>query len=155
MTDNALPRRSIVALAGAGAAVPLLAACGSKGNQVAGDPNAPASTPATSAATTGTGGGNAPSGTQLGATSAIPVGGGAVFASESVVVTQPTKGQFKCFSSICTHAGCSVAAGATLDCPCHGSKFSITDGSVLQGPAATALPEKKITVSGGEIYLQA
>jgi Rieske Fe-S protein len=149
MTDNAVPRRSVVALAGAGVAVPLLAACGSNNNQVAGDPN----TPAPTATGTGTGGGSA--GTPLGATSAIPVGGGAVFASESVVVTQPTKGQFKCFSSICTHAGCAVAAGATLDCPCHGSKFSITDGSVLQGPAATALPEKQITVSGGEIFLQA
>lgn len=148
MTENAVPRRSVVALAGAGVAVPLLAACGSKGNQVADDPNTPASTPAR-------GGGSGPTGTQLGATSDIPVGGGAVFSGESVVVTQPTAGQYKCFSSICTHAGCSVFAGATLDCPCHGSKFSITDGSVLQGPAATPLAEKKITVSGGEIYLQA
>lgn len=153
-SGSALPRRSVVALAGAGAAIPLLAACGSKGSDVASDPATTASATARTTATA-TGKGGTPSGTQLGATSDIPVGGGAVFSGESVVVTQPTAGEFKCFSSICTHAGCSVAAGATLDCPCHGSKFSITDGSVIQGPASTPLPAKTIAVSGGEIYLQA
>jgi Rieske Fe-S protein len=84
----------------------------------------------------------------------VPVGGGAVFSGESVVVTQPSAGEFKCFSSVCTHAGCTVAAGPTLDCPCHGSRFSITDGSVLQGPATSPLPEKRISVKAGQIYLE-
>jgi nitrite reductase/ring-hydroxylating ferredoxin subunit len=155
MTENALPRRSVVALAGVGVAIPLLAACAASG-EVASDPNV---TP-TGKATKGTKGtskaskGATPSGTQLASTTDIPVGGAAVFSSQAVVVTQPTAGEFKCFSSVCTHAGCSVAAGETLDCPCHGSKFSITDGSVLQGPASVALPEKTIAVSGGEIFLQ-
>jgi Rieske Fe-S protein len=74
--------------------------------------------------------------------------------AESVVVTQPEAGRFRCFSSICTHAGCPVAAaGTTLRCPCHGSEFSIADGSVLVGPATRSLPPREITVTGGDVRL--
>src|SRR5215469_9367558 len=42
-------------------------------------------------------------GTTLAKTSDIPVGGGVIYANEHVVVTQPSAGTFKCFSSTCTH----------------------------------------------------
>ena len=91
----------------------------------------------------------------LGKTSEIPVGGGKIFAPERVVVTQPTKGTFKAFSSICTHQSCPVAsvANGTINCDCHGSKYSITDGSVKNGPAPRPLPPEQITVSGDSITL--
>jgi len=149
MTENAVPRRSVVALAGVGLAMPLLAACAAASSEVASDPNAAPATKSTKKGSKA-----AHSGTQLAATSDIPVGGAALFSSQAVVVTQPTAGEFKCFSSVCTHAGCSVAAGSTLVCPCHGSEFSITDGSVLMGPASVPLPAKKIAVAGGEIFLE-
>src|SRR4051794_14697051 len=38
----------------------------------------------------------------------IPVGGGKVFDRLKVVVTQPTAGDFKAFTAICTHQGCTV-----------------------------------------------
>jgi Rieske Fe-S protein len=108
-------------------------------------------TPAAPAAAAGT-----PAGTVLGATSQIPVGGGMIFASQKVVVTQPTAGTFKGFSSTCTHAGCQVSqvSDGTIDCPCHGSKYSIKDGSVQAGPAPQALPAANVTVQGGQIFLQ-
>ena len=89
------------------------------------------------------------------ATSDIEVGGGSIFADEEVVITQPAEGEFKAFSAACTHQGCLVSSvsDGTIDCSCHGSKFSIEDGSVVQGPATTALAEAKITVSGDEISL--
>jgi Rieske Fe-S protein len=95
-------------------------------------------------------------GTVLGLASDIPVGGGKVYTTAQVVVTQPAMGQYKAFSAICTHVGCicNQVAGGTINCPCHGAKFKITDGSVVAGPASTPLAGAKVTVSGGKIYLQ-
>ncbi|MFF4397928.1 Rieske (2Fe-2S) protein [Streptomyces sp. NPDC001480] len=94
-------------------------------------------------------------GQDLGATGDIPVGGGKVFADRKVVVTQPKEGEFKAFSAICTHMGCTVnkVANGTIDCPCHGSKYHIADGAVAHGPAQRPLPPKKITVNGKSIRL--
>ena len=85
----------------------------------------------------------------------IPVGGGKIFKEQNVVITQPKKGTFKCFSAECTHAGCQVAevAKGTINCPCHGSKFKVADGSVANGPASKPLPARKITVDGDSITL--
>jgi len=94
-------------------------------------------------------------GTELARTSEIPVGGGKIFKDEKVVVTQPKQGEFKAFSNICTHQGCQVTSvsGGTINCPCHGSKFNITDGSVANPPADQPLPEKQIKVTGDSIEL--
>ena len=88
-------------------------------------------------------------------TSDIPVGGGKIYADESVVVTQPTEGDFKCFTAVCTHQGCLVSNvdGGTINCTCHGSMFSIEDGSVEGGPAPSPLDAVKISVEGDSITL--
>jgi Rieske Fe-S protein len=95
-------------------------------------------------------------GTLLGHAAQVPVGGGTIFTAEKVVVTQPVKGRFKAFSAICTHVGClcDAVAGGTIDCPCHGSKFSVTTGAVVVGPATRPLPAAAIAVTDGEILLQ-
>ena len=94
-------------------------------------------------------------GAVLGTTSQIPVGGGVIFGDSKVVVTQPTAGTFKAFTSVCTHQGCQVAsvANGTINCECHGSKFSIKDGSVVHDPATQPLAAKQIKVSGDSITL--
>src|SRR5205085_216351 len=126
----------------------LLAACGSSGSDSATD--APAATPSaggtTSAGTTGAGGAGGVGGAQtLASTSDIKVGGGEVFQDQQVVVTQPQAGQFKCFTAVCSHQGCIVAnvSGGTINCDCHGSQYSIEDGSVVTGPATFPLAEEK------------
>ena len=135
-------------LAGAGAAclAGTLAACGS-GSTAA-------------VATTTTGGssaspGSGSGGTILGAASEIPEGGGKIFTDAKVVVTQPSAGEYKAFSAICTHMQCVVdqVANGTIDCPCHGSQFSITDGHVVAGPAPSPLPAKTIKHTSGNIVL--
>lgn len=140
-------RRTILTgIAAGGVAVPLVAACGSS------------ATPDTSTGTATTGtttGSTSTDGKAIGKTSDIPVGGGKVFDSASVVVTQPTAGQFKAFTAICTHQGCLVdrVVSGQIKCPCHGSVYSATDGSVINGPANRPLAAKSITVSNGEILL--
>ncbi|MFD2351575.1 Rieske (2Fe-2S) protein [Nonomuraea ferruginea] len=89
-------------------------------------------------------------------TSDIPSGEGKIFKNQDVVITQPSEGEFRAFSATCTHQGCAVASvsNGVINCPCHGSQFSIEDGSVVQGPAERAAGrEKKISVSGGKIRL--
>ncbi|HJR89363.1 MAG TPA: Rieske (2Fe-2S) protein [Aeromicrobium sp.] len=92
-------------------------------------------------------------GVALTAAADVPVGGGVVIKKHKIVVTQPEEGEFKAFSSVCTHQGCTVAevAGRTINCPCHGSRFSITDGSVVAGPAPKSLPPRAVTVDGAQI----
>ena len=120
---------------------------GSSGGSAGAGGSSPASGGASGA---GSGGGAA-----LGATSEIPVGGGKVFTSAKVVVTQPAAGEFKGFSAVCTHLGCIVdqVADGTIDCPCHGSKYSIKDAHVVAGPAPRPLPVQKINVTGGKVSL--
>jgi Rieske Fe-S protein len=87
------------------------------------------------------------------AASRVPQGGGVVLADQKVVVTQPTAGQFKAFSAVCTHQGCLVAevSEAAIVCYCHGSRFSIDDGSVTNPPAQKALPPVTVTVRDGDV----
>jgi Rieske Fe-S protein len=91
----------------------------------------------------------------LGPAADIPVGGGTVFPARRVVVTRPASGRFAAFGAACTHEGCLVnqVSGGTINCPCHGSRFSITDGSVVHGPALQPLHRRSITLTGGQLLL--
>ncbi|AVV43836.1 Rieske (2Fe-2S) protein [Streptomyces sp. ID05-04B] len=155
-------RRAVVAAAGAAGLSVALTACGgsdddSSSTSPSGASGSTGSTGSSAAASTGgTGGGdNAGAGAALAKTADIPEGGGKVFASEKVVVTQPAAGTYKAFSAVCTHAGCAVKSisDGVINCPCHNSNFSITDGSVKSGPAQKPLPEVPISVSGDSISL--
>ena len=88
-------------------------------------------------------------------TSEIEVGGGTIYPDEQIVITQPSQGEFKCFTAVCTHQGCIVSgvADGNINCACHGSAFSIADGSVVNGPATQPLGEESITVQGDAITL--
>ena len=92
-------------------------------------------------------------GAALTTTSKVPVGGGTVLTDQKIVVTQPKAGTFAAFTAVCTHLGCLVdsVSGGTINCPCHGSKFSITNGSVVNGPATSPLAAVSIKVKGSNI----
>jgi nitrite reductase/ring-hydroxylating ferredoxin subunit len=134
-----------VAVTGAlGASASLLSACGGGESGSAGGASGGG----------GSATGDAAASKSLGSTSQIPVGGGLVFKEQEIVVTQPSKGEFKAFSAICTHQGCPVGdvSGGTINCPCHGSKFNL-DGTVANGPATAPLPSERISVQGSDITL--
>ncbi|WFP78977.1 FAD-dependent oxidoreductase [Mesorhizobium sp. WSM4906] len=66
-----------------------------------------------------------------------------------LAVCRDQSGQVHMRSASCTHLGCIVHWNSTeqcWDCPCHGSQFA-PDGSVLNGPAIHALPEKDATAA--------
>lgn len=132
-------RRTVVAAVGAAGLAVALTACGSDDKSSSGSSTAQ----------------GAAAGTEIAKTSDIPEGGGKIFKDQGVVVTQPTAGTFKAFSSKCTHQGCAVTGvtNGVITCPCHKSEFSVTDGSVKKGPATQALPAENITVSGDSIKL--
>jgi Rieske Fe-S protein len=163
--SDLLSRRTFGGLAAAGVGVPLLAACGADDSSgtatdtstkapASGSPSA-ASPSAASSSAAPESSAAAPSGEALTSTSAIQVGGGKIFADQEVVVTQPAAGQFKCFTAVCSHQGCLVSSvsDGTINCDCHGSQYSIEDGSVVTGPATFALAEEPIEVAGDSITL--
>jgi nitrite reductase/ring-hydroxylating ferredoxin subunit len=85
----------------------------------------------------------------------VPVGGAKIYADEKVVVSQPTEGQFKAFSNVCTHRQCAITKleGSEIECGCHGSRFKVEDGSVVDGPASDPLEERAVTVQGEDLVL--
>lgn len=92
-------------------------------------------------------------GTELAATSDVPVGGGIILADEKIVITQPTKGTFEAFTAICTHQGLLVTSveDGTIHCANHGSAYSASTGKVEGGPASSALTKVEIDVQGDKI----
>ncbi|MGQ4731614.1 Rieske (2Fe-2S) protein [Streptomyces sp. Ju416(a)] len=140
-----LGRRTVVAAVGAAGAAAALTACGGGSDDAGGSGTVeqPGS------------GGEKQGGAVLAATADIPEGGGMVFAAQKVVVTQPKPGEFKAFSSTCTHQGCAVkdVSAGTITCPCHNSTFDAATGSPTGGPATQPLPAREITVEGDSIRL--
>ncbi len=147
--ESAATRRTVLrgALV-AGVGVPFLAACGGDDPASSGtEPSGGASSSGGESSSPGGGGG------PIASTDDIPEGGGLILDDPQVVITQPVSGEFKAFSSICTHQGCPLdnVTDGTINCTCHGSQFSIEDGSVVGGPAPSPLPEEAITVKGSDI----
>jgi Rieske Fe-S protein len=86
----------------------------------------------------------------------IPVGGsvGVQVDGSAVLLSQPQDGTVKAFSAICRHQGCVVAAaGASFDCPCHGSRYDAATGEVLNGPSTRPLIEIEVKVADGRVVV--
>ena len=141
------PRRNVIAGAGLGLAATALTACSTYGKKPAA--SSASSAPAPASAAPGSSGAPAPA-AALAKTADVPVGSGVIL--DDIVLTQPTAGVFKGFSSVCPHAGCNVSKveDGNIVCPCHGSKFSL-EGAVVQGPAKDPLESKAVSVQGDSI----
>jgi len=148
-------RRALLAGAGAVGAAVVLAACGSDDETSPGAAGPTSGGPGATAGVGDAGGGNRDSIGPLTRTTDIPVGGGAVFASKGVVITQPEAGPSKRFHPLSPPQGCPVSTvdGGPINSTCHNSRFSIVDGSVKQGPATRPLAPKNIKVTGDQITL--
>jgi len=60
---------------------------------------------------------------------------------------------------VCAEPACPLSGGllegTTLMCQCHGSKFEVTTGAVLQGPATEALSTYEVLEQDGEVQVRA
>jgi Rieske Fe-S protein len=144
-------RRALTGSAALAVGVPVLAACGSA-DATAQSPATATEDPATPTpgnGTTSESGGGEP----LASTSDVPVGGCFVVTGAKVVLTQPTEGDFKAFTAVCTHQGCLVESSTEgeIPCPCHDSRFSLEDGSPQSGPATASLAPVEIALDGDSI----
>lgn len=142
MSSPIARRQAVAGTAAVCLGSPLLAACGGSDSTTGTDP-------------AGSGGDASSSGGDgsLASTADVPVGGCFVVSGAKVVLTQPAEGEFKAFDSTCPHQGCAVSNGTdgVIPCKCHGSEFSLEDGSVVGGPAPRGLEPVEISVEGDQI----
>ena len=59
----------------------------------------------------------------------------------------------------CSHRGCSLGDlgeldGETIECGCHGSRFSLRDGSVERGPATAPQPSYEVREQNGSVEIK-
>jgi nitrite reductase/ring-hydroxylating ferredoxin subunit len=71
-----------------------------------------------------------------------------------VLLCRTREGVFA-LDNVCTHAEARMSEGSLrgtrLTCPLHGASFSVTDGSVLGGPATVPLRTHAVRVAGEQI----
>ena len=88
----------------------------------------------------------------------IPVCGVKLFTfpkpQDQCIMVRTGADSYVAYSQKCTHLSCSVYYSQPhnrLECPCHEGYFSITDGSVLQGPPTRPLPRVVLQRHGDEL----
>lgn len=81
-----------------------------------------------------------------------------VMASGVPVVLVRHDSQVFALSATCTHAGGPLDEGTlegdVVQCPWHGSRFSIRDGRVLAGPATAREPRYEVRVNNGQVEVR-
>ena len=166
MDRSGISRRGALTGASLGLTLPVLAACGDDEPETSSDSGSPSgrsSASGTPESPTSDPPSESPTNTQkkepkgdggIAATADVPVGSGVILTAQKVVITQPTEGDFKGFTAVCTHRGCTVnTVTDTINCRCHGSMFSIETGEPVGGPAPSPLAEKPLAVRGDSIDL--
>ena len=67
------------------------------------------------------------------------------------------KGKIYCIDNTCTHMGGPLCEGTLssniITCPWHGSKFDVKTGKVVGPPAKKPVKKYKVTIKGGEVFV--
>lgn len=89
---------------------------------------------------------------RVGLPPALAAGEAFVPSGRSVAIFRDEGGVYA-ISTICTHLGCIVKPSTDgFECPCHGSRFT-PDGSVMRGPAPSALRWLAVTTGDGTVIV--
>ena len=82
----------------------------------------------------------------------------AVTVGDTPVLLVRAGGQVRALHDRCSHRGCSLATGTVdgtvIECPCHGSRFSLADGSIERGPATAPQPAFEVREQDGQLEVR-
>ena len=75
---------------------------------------------------------------------------------EQIVIAE-VGGTLVAFTNICPHAECDLVYGEVdgeeIECDCHGSRFNLVTGDLLQGPATEDLSLYAVRVEGDDVLV--
>ena len=77
------------------------------------------------------------------------------FGSQPAILIRTTSGQYKAFTAVCTHLGCTVQYRSDTHqiwCPCHNGIYDL-NGRNVSGPPPRPLAEYKVHEQGDEIVV--
>jgi cytochrome b6-f complex iron-sulfur subunit len=77
------------------------------------------------------------------------------FGSTPGIVVRLPSGEWRAFSAVCTHLGCTVQFRPDLErlwCPCHNGQFDLT-GKNVAGPPPAPLESYDVTVKGDDVVV--
>jgi nitrite reductase/ring-hydroxylating ferredoxin subunit len=91
---------------------------------------------------------------------ALSSAGGAAMVTSglgTMLVVRTDATSVSAYSATCTHQACTINGFTenVFQCPCHGSRFSPANGSVLRGPATAPLRRFTATLAGGVVSITA
>ena len=100
----------------------------------------------------------APPGREIAKAATVPQGSAVGFRDNSGTpawLVHETSGDFRAFTAVCTHAGCTVdfSQSAGFVCPCHGGRYDANTGAVIAGPPPSPLTRLNVTVVNGSVRL--
>lgn len=77
------------------------------------------------------------------------------FGSKPGILIRLPSGQFRAFSAVCTHLGCTVQFRSDLEliwCPCHNGRYNLS-GKNVAGPPPAPLESYDVNVRGGDVIV--
>jgi nitrite reductase/ring-hydroxylating ferredoxin subunit len=77
---------------------------------------------------------------------------------EEVCLAHAEDGDYHAIGDICTHEEYSLSDGELwgleVECPAHGSRFSLLDGTVTGPPAVIPAKVYEVEVEGDDVYIK-
>lgn len=78
-------------------------------------------------------------------------------AGDRSVAVANVGGRLYAFDDVCSHQQCSLSEGdlddQVIECACHGSRFDVTSGDVVEGPAADPVDTFEVREEAGELQV--
>ena len=60
--------------------------------------------------------------------------------------------------NVCKHMGCRLSSGVlrgdVVECPCHGSRYSVKTGENVRGPTTKSEPTYEVKVENDQIFVK-